>query len=384
MLGPLKRLLGSPNFEGADDRARPRIGLITPYAIRKGMTTLARLYEYCLDGAAEVFPARKLTRLDESFSKARADSVNGELRHRRVAPEGMRLRDFIARQDILITVERPQPRLFRALKEQGKIVMLDVVLDWAPGEHKDRLAQYRDVDQFLVHTKQAREVLAAEYERVADLGPAHFWPVRNPKPLGSPTRFYFNIGVGGALDRRNVPMTIELFNELLEEDSEARLVLKMLPRARKYLTELPITHPRIELIERELSTAEMVELQSGMDVTLFPSRFEGFGFPLFESLHCGVPVITTGAAPMSEFIEPGRNGLHIDCTLAGQFGLQNVWDLDRDSYRSQIRSLLGPEGRVRLAAMKARAGEGLREMQEHCISRTQELMAEAWELHRRA
>jgi len=39
---------------------------------------------------------------------------------------------------------------------------------------------------------------------------------------------------------------------------------------------------------------------SGAQVFLFPSLAEGFGWPIAEAMACGVPVITTGEAPMTE------------------------------------------------------------------------------------
>jgi glycosyltransferase involved in cell wall biosynthesis len=37
---------------------------------------------------------------------------------------------------------------------------------------------------------------------------------------------------------------------------------------------------------------EMVSLYNGASITLYPSRYEGFGFPILESLACGTPVMT--------------------------------------------------------------------------------------------
>jgi glycosyltransferase involved in cell wall biosynthesis len=41
-------------------------------------------------------------------------------------------------------------------------------------------------------------------------------------------------------------------------------------------------------------------LYSGCDLMVFPSLFEGFGFPIIEALACGAPVICTNGSSMSE------------------------------------------------------------------------------------
>jgi len=44
------------------------------------------------------------------------------------------------------------------------------------------------------------------------------------------------------------------------------------------------------------------DVYTGFDVLIQPSSYEGFGLPLLEAQACGMPVITTDAAPMNEHI----------------------------------------------------------------------------------
>jgi glycosyltransferase involved in cell wall biosynthesis len=68
-----------------------------------------------------------------------------------------------------------------------------------------------------------------------------------------------------------------------------------------------------EIIERlEISNEELRALYSGAMALLFPSREEGFGWPILEAQACGCPVITSNRPPMTEiagegavFIDPG-------------------------------------------------------------------------------
>ena len=68
----------------------------------------------------------------------------------------------------------------------------------------------------------------------------------------------------------------------------------------------------------ELSVIEVVEpsdedlrsLYSGAAALLFPSLYEGFGWPLIEAQSCGCPVITSNRSPMTEVA--GSAALYID------------------------------------------------------------------------
>ena len=68
---------------------------------------------------------------------------------------------------------------------------------------------------------------------------------------------------------------------------------------------------RIELrIEDQPTAAHLREIAS-CDVCVAPSRWEGLGLPLYESIAFGMPAITNDAPPMNEAIRDGANGLLI-------------------------------------------------------------------------
>lgn len=48
------------------------------------------------------------------------------------------------------------------------------------------------------------------------------------------------------------------------------------------------------------------------DVYLYPSRLDGIGLTLPESMACGLAVITTNSAPMNEFVKDGVTGLLVN------------------------------------------------------------------------
>ncbi|MBT9560168.1 MAG: glycosyltransferase family 4 protein [Myxococcales bacterium] len=46
--------------------------------------------------------------------------------------------------------------------------------------------------------------------------------------------------------------------------------------------------------------ADVFNLLAGADALVFPSRFEGFGLPILEAMHCGTPVLAADAASIPE------------------------------------------------------------------------------------
>ncbi len=369
-MGFLKSLFGRAPAEpagawAAPDRGRPRVGIVTAYTTRKGLCTLARSIESVLEPKASVFPARKIRRLDEAFEREKADEIEEELRHPLVAPAGTPFPDWLARHEIVVFIERLHPRIFRTCRESGIRTVLVALLDYLPEEEPVRREGMRDLDRVVVHSEEgARRLREDGVPRVTAVPPGLDWPCLPARPLSDRTLFYFNIGVGGPHNRRNAPMVLETFNGLLAGHPEAHLVVKMLPQARKQYPDFGQLHPSIEVIEGRRSRAEMLALQQAADVSLFPSRFEGLGYPLLESLHSGVPVVATDGPPMNEIIREGENGLLIRARPAATHGLQTVWDLDPGHFRSQVERLLGEEGRPLLSRLKEGAARGNRERQE--------------------
>lgn len=60
---------------------------------------------------------------------------------------------------------------------------------------------------------------------------------------------------------------------------------------------------RLEFV-RNLGTAELNAAYAAARAFVFPSLYEGFGWPIIEAQACGCPVLTTDAAPMNEIGGP--------------------------------------------------------------------------------
>ncbi|GIW07272.1 MAG: glycosyl transferase family 1 [Dehalococcoidia bacterium] len=58
------------------------------------------------------------------------------------------------------------------------------------------------------------------------------------------------------------------------------------------------------------SQEELVHLYNGASLLVFPSFYEGFGFPVLEAMACGVPVVSSNAGSLAEVT--GEGGLQVD------------------------------------------------------------------------
>ena len=134
-----------------------------------------------------------------------------------------------------------------------------------------------------------------------------------PKRTGA-IYFIFHGGLQGA--RKPIAKTLEAFKRV--DDPDIRLVIKS--QAVKAVSEQVVVgdDPRIEHVVADMPFDEYVELYSSCHVCLTPTRWEGLGVWLYESLGFGMPVISTDIAPVNEVIHHGVNGLLARPIVIGQ------------------------------------------------------------------
>jgi 1,2-diacylglycerol 3-alpha-glucosyltransferase len=100
--------------------------------------------------------------------------------------------------------------------------------------------------------------------------------------------------------------------------------------------------PRLEVILDDLPTDQHLKLFASADVCVAPSRWEGLGLHLYESMALGLPVITNDNPPMNEIVRDADNGL----LVRGW-----PWGRARSGIRARVPSVRG------LAAAMRRASE---------------------------
>ncbi len=93
--------------------------------------------------------------------------------------------------------------------------------------------------------------------------------------------------VGSTVDRKNVPLVIQTLARLRQQTDAYLLQV-----GGRFTAEQEQLIDRLELRNVVRSVAA--------DVLLFPSLYEGFGFPVLEAFASGLPVVTSGAGALKE------------------------------------------------------------------------------------
>ena len=110
----------------------------------------------------------------------------------------------------------------------------------------------------------------------------------------------FALHVGSNLRMKNRAGVLRIF-ALTKNDWNGQMVFagqKLTPELRSLGQELEVMERVVEVEEPDNELLEA--LYSSALVLLYPSRFEGFGWPIIEAQACGCPVICSDREPMSE------------------------------------------------------------------------------------
>lgn len=108
--------------------------------------------------------------------------------------------------------------------------------------------------------------------------------------------------VGSNLRRKNREGILRIFARA-QQEWPGQLVFageSLAPSLRAQAEELGISHRIVEV--RAPSGSLLEALYNGAGGFLFPSRFEGFGWPIIEAQACGCPVLTSAKDPMAEVV----------------------------------------------------------------------------------
>jgi 1,2-diacylglycerol 3-alpha-glucosyltransferase len=121
----------------------------------------------------------------------------------------------------------------------------------------------------------------------------------------------------GFLSRRK-PVK-EVLRAFRRVDGEASLVIKgQVERKLALLERAAARDPRVQVVLEDLPIDDHMARFAAADVCLAPSRWEGLGLHLYESMALGLPVITNDNPPMNELIRDGDNGLLVPARRRGR------------------------------------------------------------------
>ena len=145
----------------------------------------------------------------------------------------------------------------------------------------------------------------------------------------------FVLHVGSNLRRKNREGVLRIFARCRDQWN-GLLVLAgdpLSPSLRSLGHEIGVTDRIVEIPSADSETLEA--LYNRATALLFPSTFEGFGWPIAEAHACGCPVLCLDRAPMSE--------------VAGDAGLVHSVD-DEAGFAADLLRLTDPEERARWSA----------------------------------
>jgi glycosyltransferase involved in cell wall biosynthesis len=138
------------------------------------------------------------------------------------------------------------------------------------------------------------------------------------RPLKRPKNKEFTVGYLGAFsEQKDVPYLLRAFSEF-EKKSKKPVRLVLYGKGPQYnycvslARELGIKNVDFKGFADE---GEIVEIYNSFDVFVFPSKMEGFGFPVLEAQKCGVPVVVKEQARISpeitEFCLKSKDEKHL-------------------------------------------------------------------------
>jgi len=160
----------------------------------------------------------------------------------------------------------------------------------------------------------------------------------------SPTR-PFVLHVGSNLRRKNRAGVLRIFS-LTKKDWDGQLVLAGQALTRELWSlsaELGLSDRIVEIVN---PPSEILEaLYNSAIVLLYPSRFEGFGWPIIEAQACGCPVICSNREPLPE--------------IGGEAVLLREID-DEKGFAADLLRLLNPAERERWSEKSRRNAENFR------------------------
>lgn len=147
--------------------------------------------------------------------------------------------------------------------------------------------------------------------------------------------------VGTIEERKNVPRLLEAFARLKELPHKLVMVGRpgWMPKPLEALLDELDLRDRVHL-PGYVSHRNISAFYAGADAFLFPSLYEGFGFPLLEAFTCGCPVVTSNTTSLPE---------------VGGDAVEFVNPLDTADIARGILAVVSDEGRADVLRERGRA-----------------------------
>lgn len=340
---------------------RPRVGILSITDHRKGlwrdMQTL--IWVLCSE------PVRLGGAAPTSVTVFCADAYRGDPRLVRSAnvveaslfeglPDGVdtdkvrlargSLAEFADTVDTVISFERLPVELFDRFHQAGRAAVYVPNVDWAT--HDGSVARWAQAlrnrpwidvwaKQRTIEKELARQGVASTF--VPWSIPEPVVCDRDARPVNGAT-LLVNAGNGGFRSRRAVDLVLKAFQRARQQ-ADLKLVVKSNKPLSEYVPAELLSDSAledVEVIEGFRERAFIESLHGRADAVVHVSRWEGFGVPMFEALHAGLPVIATDGWPVGDMIEEGHNGILVRAKKTGEMNMAPIWEVDVDKLASAM------------------------------------------------
>ncbi len=223
--------------------------------------------------------------------------------------------DAVGRPEFPVSVLCVNADLVRAVVEQHPEVGHERyrigVWSWELDEFPPAMHEYDCVDEIWTISEFCRAAIAAHTHKPVRVIPL---PVRPTPPVdrsrrepGAPVRFLFAMDFNSIAARKNPFGLIEAFGRAFPDRDDVELVVKVINgdqhvAQQERLRAAAAADPRVTLLERYLTGAELRDLYASSDCYVSLHRSEGFGFTVAEAIALGLPVISTDYSGTAEFV----------------------------------------------------------------------------------
>lgn len=150
-------------------------------------------------------------------------------------------------------------------------------------------------------------------------------------------RHYF-LFIGTLQPRKNIARMVEAFGQWRRAHPELDLRLVLAGAKGWLFDEAWVQNQDGVVITGYIDEADKGPLMAGARALLFPSLYEGFGFPVIEAMQCGTPVIASNSSSLPELV--GDAGILVDPLSVASI----VAALDLIMWREDLRRSLRSKG----------------------------------------